>query len=121
MINKLWQKFGAIATFLLLLYIPFATWYWSMKANTQLFKKIFGLIKIKYPCRLKSWTEIIIGSVIIVGASVAFQNLPPKEYDGYLILLSMIGGLFIISAVDKSILTKEDVCNWFNQKRIWCN
>lgn len=121
MFGQLYKVFGQFATLILAIYLPFVLWYWSMKISTQLYKKLFGLFGVKYPFNLKSGTELIIGALIIVVPLIIFQNLPSETYNRYALLPSVIGGLLVFSAIDKSILTNERVCDWFNKKRIWCD
>ena len=66
--------------------------------------------------------EIVSGIIIVAIAVLSFNNLIPKDYEGFILFPVIIGLFLLYSAFDKSILMNEKVCKWMlNSNKKWCD
>ena len=115
-LKRMGESLRYLFIFGLLAWLTALTQYWIFKAYVQFFKIVFRIFKIKYPFNFKKrYYDLIIGYVIIL-CQLLFNLNNLSE-----ILVYILGGIFVLSSLDKLILQNEKVCNVLNDNRTWCD
>ena len=118
------EAFGYLFIFAALLWLELYLMYWVHKAIAQLIKIILKPIGIKFPFKFKAIYQYLFSVLLSIYPGFVFQNQYELLTTGQIVvavLLTILGFCFLTSALDKGILQKEKVSDWFNQRRIWCD